>query len=244
MSDSLDTLLANQKVWHCRETPGVANEQAVPSGYAKLDRKLPQAGWPRGTLIEVLTNETGIGELRLLMPALAGLAATELGTIVWVGAPYQPYAPALQQWGVEARRVLLIQPETVADALWATAEALSSPGVLAVLGWLPQLNIRDSRRLQLAAASGRSLAFVFRPAQARQQTSAASLRLALQAGSRGTEIDLFKVRGARPCRIGDYEGSQAQGIYLQPSQATMSASTGVPQASAFSPTDALPQLPG
>lgn len=206
MTDVLDSLLAGQALWHCRETRTASEAACVASGYERLDQALPGGGWPRSTLIEALCSDSGIGELRLFMPALASLAAAHSGTIVWVGAPYQPYAPALQQWGLDVSRVLLIQPQTVADVRWATAEALASSSVIAVLSWLPVLDIQESRRLQLAAASGDSLAVVFRPGSARQQTSAAGLRLALQAGSLGTEVDLFKVRGARPKRISDYEG--------------------------------------
>ncbi len=211
MTEALDKLLARQAVWHCRETTGVSEASSIASGYARLDEALPSGGWPSRTLIEVLCSDAGIGELRLFMPALIQLAKARSGSIVWVGAPYQPYAPALQQWGLDVSRVLLVQPTTRADTLWATAEALTSTSVIAVLSWLPALDIQESRRLQLAAASGQSLAVTFRPGSARQQTSAAGLRLALQAGSLGTEVDLFKVRGARPKRISDYEGLAAEG---------------------------------
>src|SRR6476619_4914417 len=42
----------------------------LPTGYEALDRELPGGGWPRGQLIELLADDQGIGELRLLVPAL------------------------------------------------------------------------------------------------------------------------------------------------------------------------------
>ncbi|MEO1037645.1 MAG: hypothetical protein AAFX44_18955, partial [Pseudomonadota bacterium] len=129
--------------------------------------------------------------------------------LVWVGSPYQPYAPALLQWDIDVERVLLVTATAPADVLWACGEALSSGSAVAVLGWLDALDITASRRLKLAAAQGQSLAVLFRSLQTRQQTSAASLRLALASGSEGTCVDLFKVSGGRPRRIPAYEQAHA-----------------------------------
>ncbi len=211
MNPALTKLLEERTVWRCRETSedrlkDQANAAATLStGYPRLDDYLPGGGWPRDALVEVLSSDAGIGELRLFMPALAALAERQAGYIVWVSAPYQPYAPALAQWGLDVSRVLVIQSSEVNDSLWASAEALGSGSALAVLSWLPELDVSESRRLQLAAANGGSMAMVFRPASARSQSSAASLRLALQSGSQGTEVDFFKVRGARPKRICNYD---------------------------------------
>jgi protein ImuA len=43
----------------------------VDTGYASLSAELPSGGWPLGALIELLPAHSGIGELRLLQPALA-----------------------------------------------------------------------------------------------------------------------------------------------------------------------------
>jgi hypothetical protein len=56
-----------------------------------------------------------------------------------------------------------------------------------------------TRRLQVALAGSKTLAFLFRPLRARTESSAASLRLMLSAGPRGTlGVDLLKRRGP-PC---------------------------------------------
>ena len=228
MDSALETLLQQQSVWRCREgEPGLSagsdasvSSFVVASGYNKLDDYLPGGGWPRHALIEVLSGDSGIGELRLFMPALAALAARQPGYIVWIGAPYQAYAPALAQWGLDVSRVLVIQASQTRDVLWASAEALNSGSALAVLSWLPELDVTASRRLQLAAVKGRSMAVVFRPLSARQQSSAASLRMSLCHGSQGTEIDFFKVRGASPQRICNYDNTQGFWPGLTPATPT------------------------
>lgn len=224
--DVLKKLLERQTLWHCRAGQPLLDEtrsteaSTVATGYSRLDKYLPKGGWPLQNLIEVLSSDSGIGELRLFMPALASLAAEREGYIVWVDTPYQPYAPALQHWGIDPSRLLLVRPQTIRDVLWATHEVLASKRVLAVFGWLPALDIKDSRRLQLAATRGSALSVLFRPGSARRQTSAASLRLALHAGSKGTEIDFFKIRGMRPQRIFDYENDPHHGLYRDQNQAT------------------------
>ncbi len=224
MDSALDKLLQQRTLWRCgeaqraeRQTPA---EHVIATGYPALDAVLPDGGWPRDALLEVLTGHVGVGELRLLMPALATLMAEREGYLVWVGAPYQPYAPALAQWGIDVSRVLVITADTPRDVLWATHEALVSGSAVAVLGWLQSLDIRTSRRLKLAAAKGHSLAVLFRSPAARREASAATIRLALAAGSTGTAIDLFKVSGGRPCRLPVYEQATPFWPPLTPSGTT------------------------
>jgi hypothetical protein len=61
----------------------------LASGFPRLDAELPGGGWPRGALTELLAGHEGIGELGLLLPALATL--TGAGQIVVLVAP--PHAP-------------------------------------------------------------------------------------------------------------------------------------------------------
>jgi len=52
----------------------------VSSGFPELDAGLPGGGWPAGALTEILPAHEGIGELRLLGPALAGLSVADCGS--------------------------------------------------------------------------------------------------------------------------------------------------------------------
>ncbi|MEM1261782.1 MAG: translesion DNA synthesis-associated protein ImuA [Pseudomonadota bacterium] len=206
MQPTLEKLLQQRALWRCsRDSLDGQTAASLSTGYTALDQALPHAGWPRDTLIEVLSDTVGVGELRLLMPALAALLAERDGYIVWVGSPYQAYAPALLQWGIDVERVLLVEASTASDVVWACGEALSSGSAVAVLGWVGSLDITATRRLKLAAADSHSLAVLLRPLAARAQSSAASLRLAMVPGSGGTGVDIFKVSGGRPQRIPAFE---------------------------------------
>jgi hypothetical protein len=202
-SPHLDQLLENPRVWRGRAQPQA--RPALSSGYEKLDRHLPGGGWPRHALTEILTEQYGVGELQLLMPALARLSAEdphaafdEPGWIAWVAPPFQPYPPALSQWGINLSRLLIVRPKHADDILWSAEQALSSGTCAAVLFWPRSLGDQESRRLQLAAERGNSWAIAFRPRSARRATSAAALRIEMRADEQGTHLDIFKSRGGRP----------------------------------------------
>ena len=206
MSSSLDKLLENPRVWRGREQVG--RRAGIATGYAELDKHLPGGGWPPDALTEVLTTRYGIGELRLLMPALAQLSNeaprqdfTEPGWIAWVAPPFQPYPLALQQFGIDLSRMLIVRPKAPDEILWSAEQALSSGTCAAVLLWPDALDDQGSRRLQLAAEKGRSWAVAFRPLAARQQPSAAALRLELQPNAQGMRVHILKSRGGRPAVI-------------------------------------------
>ncbi|MBT8080836.1 MAG: translesion DNA synthesis-associated protein ImuA [Gammaproteobacteria bacterium] len=206
MSASLDKLLANPRVWRGRDQAGC--RAGLASGYSELDRHLPGGGWPPDALTEILTGHYGIGELRLLMPALARLSTTapqhdfaEPGWIAWIAPPFQPYPPALQQCGLDLSRMLIVRPEGADEVLWSAEQALTSGTCAAVLLWPEALDDQAGRRLQLAAEKGRSWAIAFRPPSARRQPSAAALRLELQTNAEGTRVHILKSRGGRPAVI-------------------------------------------
>ena len=56
---------------------GVAPPSIEATGFSALDAALPHRGWPSGTVVELMPTDTGIGELRLLMPALARMTQSE-----------------------------------------------------------------------------------------------------------------------------------------------------------------------
>ena len=181
-------------VWRASQM-GASKARATPSGYRSLDRELPNGGWPASVLIELLLSQNGIGELRLLAPTLATL--TQAGkTVILLAPPHIPFAPALAELGIDLQHVLLIQTDKPMDRIWAVEQALKSASFGALLCWLPQARPDHLRRLQLAAANGDGLCFVFRPAAAQRESSPAPLRITCRASSCGRmEVDIIKRRG-------------------------------------------------
>jgi hypothetical protein len=189
---SLDRLLEHPAIWRGRST---ARPEVLPTGFSALDDSLPGSGWPRAGLVEILVSRLGVGELSLLMPALAALtrrpAARWCG---WIAPPYEPFAPALAAHGLLLERLFIANAE---KPLWAFEQALGSGACEAVLGWIDKPRAKDIRRLQLAAERGRTLGILFRTLQAARESSAAILRLVLQPAEQGVRVTLLKSRGGR-----------------------------------------------
>ena len=170
----------------------------IRTGFVALDAALFDRGWPRQGLAELLCDVCGIGELRLLMPALASLAKEEARWIAWVAPPFVPYAPALEAAGVDLGKVLLIRPGSHREALWGLQQALRTGACSAVLGWLPEasLGFSELRRLALAARQGGTWGVLFRPRRAADAASGAELRLRLSPGlGNRLRVDVVKRRG-------------------------------------------------
>lgn len=190
----------------------VRGHQTLPTGFTDLDRAL-SGGWPVGVLTELLTDFYGIGELRLLMPALNALSKRTQKKILLIAPPYIPYAPAFARQGMNISRLLVVHCRHQTDVSWATEQALRSGTCAAVLAWFEGSDERSLRRLQLATKEGAKegateegaveargcWAMLFRPSRFRSQRSPAALRIRLKP-SRGSRISMsiFKNRGGRP----------------------------------------------
>jgi protein ImuA len=57
-------------LWRAHQL-GRAAAAVQPSGFGVLDAQLPGGGWPCRALTELLLAQPGVGEMRLLAPALA-----------------------------------------------------------------------------------------------------------------------------------------------------------------------------
>jgi hypothetical protein len=169
---------------------------AVPTGYAELDAELPGGGWPVGGLAEVLCHTEGIGELQIVLPALAALT-TAGHRAAWLAPPHLPYAPALRAAGVRLEQLTVIRAPGRRDALWAAEQALRARSFHALLLWLPRVSYPELRRLAVAAQAGLGFALAFRPPEAACESSPAVLRLALEPGLEPRlALRILKRRGA------------------------------------------------
>ncbi len=188
----LATVLARGDIWRGDALPSLP-AGSIASGYAELDAELPGRGWPRGNLSEILVDRGGIGEISLLLPALARLAG-EGGRLALVAPPWLPHAPAWAAAGVAPERLLVVHPEK--QAAWSIEQLLKSGGFAAVLAW-PEAHIdtRALRRLQVAAEGQSVFAVLWRSTAAASVPSPAPLRLTLAAAPNGLTVRILKRRG-------------------------------------------------
>jgi cell division inhibitor SulA len=198
MKAALAELLHNPLLWQGGRLARA--EDAVASGFVALDRELPGGGWPQASLTELLLDHQGIGELRLVLPALKALV--QAGEwIALIAPPHVPYAPALARHGIDPGRVIVVDTAEEKNRWWSAEQVLRANSAGALLFWPRAVNDAQTRRLQLAAQDSQSLAFVFTGTARAAQPSSAPLRIRLSLAEEKLRIDVFKRRGgvmARP----------------------------------------------
>jgi hypothetical protein len=220
MKPALAALLHNPLVW--RGDQLACADDAVCSGFPELDRELPGGGWPKRALTELLHDAQGIGELRLLLPALGRLARSG-ETIVLVAPPQIPYAPAFAGSGIEPARLFVVAADKNNDRWWSAEQVLRADSVGALLFWPGSHNDQRLRRLQLAAQESDTLAFLFAGTACAAQASPSPLRLRLVAEKGRLRIDVFKRRGGvmvRPLLLDVSAESAAAGRHRSTAGAT------------------------
>lgn len=179
-------------VWRANEL-AVSRTATYPTGFAALDNELPGKGWPRSALVELLLQQSGIGEMQLLKPVLSPLSKTQ--KIVLVQPPYLPQAMACQSWGINIHNLFWIKTISAADGLWATEQILKHGCCGAVILWQSNVRTESLRRLHLAAQSTDTWLWLMRPMAASRDASPASLRVALRPATGGVSLNIVKRRG-------------------------------------------------
>ncbi|MDR0775120.1 MAG: translesion DNA synthesis-associated protein ImuA [Azonexus sp.] len=197
----LAEILARGDIWRgdaLAELPAAT----IPSGHAELDAELPGGGWPCGALIELLATQAGIGEMSLLLPALARLSASG-GWLALVAPPWQPHGPACAAAGLHLERLVVVRAGR--QAAWCCEQLIASGGFAGVLAWPERdFDARALRRLQVAAEGRRVFAALWRPVAAMQVPSPAPLRIVLDAVAGALSLQIIKRRGrpaARPLNL-------------------------------------------
>jgi len=166
--------------------------RCIDTGHPVLSSHLPDGGWPVGTISELLVQQPGIGEIRLLAPALRKVAHKR---VVFLQPPHSPQIIALAGMGLAPSQLVWLKSATSADALWAAETVLRSGSCGALLFWSAHVRPESLRRLNLAAQAGETLFFVLRPLAAAQDASPAPLRLSLRPALSGIEVGFLKRRG-------------------------------------------------
>lgn len=154
----------------CASQLARSSTRCVDTGYPTLSAQLPGGGWPTSSLVELHLRQPGTGELRLLQPVLTTAGKRR---VMMIQPPHVPNLIALAAMGVNPSQVTWVQSDRTADALWAAEQVLRSGGCHALLFWQGHIRNESLRRLNLAAAEGESLFFLFRPLAAAQDASPA-----------------------------------------------------------------------
>ena len=135
--------------------------KTVDTGYAALSAELPGGGWPLGALVELLVQQPGVGEMRLLRPALAELSRRPVALLqARRTCPIRWRSPIL---GLPLDKLMQLRAPKTADALWCAEQVLRARSCGALVFWQQHIRAEALRRLHLAAQATETLLILVRP---------------------------------------------------------------------------------
>jgi len=183
MSLQLQEVLKRSDIWQASQQ--VYESHSISTSYQALDDLLHFSGWPLNRLTEILIERSHIGEMQLVLPAIAK-AMEPGGFLFLIEPPFMPYAPAWLKANIDLKKIVIIKSCQQQDWLWAAEQVIANQGVSCCLFWPPKdyLSNKVLKRLQLAAEQGCRLNFIFRNSSVARQSSPASLRLVIKSDNK------------------------------------------------------------
>ena len=144
------------------EGRGFRRRPALPFGIHAVDSALADKGLRLDALHEAAAASADLADDCAATLFLAGIAARALGPVLWVVRRRDLFAPGLAQSGLEAKRLLYAEAADDCELLALMEEGLRHRGLGAVIGEAKRADMAATRRLQLAAEGGRTIALLLR----------------------------------------------------------------------------------
>ena len=144
------------------ETQGFRRRPVLPFGMAALDSRLANGGLRLDALHEIAAASSDMAEDCAATLFMAGIAARAWGPVLWVVRRRDLFAPGLSQVGLDPKRLIYAEARDDAELLAVMEEGLRHRGLGAVIGEVKRADMTASRRLQLAAEGGRTIALLMR----------------------------------------------------------------------------------
>ena len=140
---------------------GEAREH-LPFGVDAVDSRLAGGGLPVASLNEAAGERPGPADEAAATLFLASIAARRPGIVLWALARRDLFAPGLAGAGLAPDRILYAECGRDEDVLAVMEEGLRHGGLAAVVGEVGRAAMPATRRLQLAAEEGGTLALMLR----------------------------------------------------------------------------------
>ena len=133
---------------------------ALPFGVDELDRRLAAGGIDGAGSHEITAASATLGDdaaaTLFIVGIAARFAAASGATVAWALTRFDLYAPGVEQAGLPANRLLYLQGKDETQALALAEDALREGCFAAVVAEVKVADQTATRRLQLAAADGRT----------------------------------------------------------------------------------------
>lgn len=144
------------------EGDGHRRRERLPFGVEAIDGRLADGGLRLDALHEVAAATAHPSDDASATLFLAGIAARAWGPVLWVVRRRDLFAPGLYQAGLAPHRVLYAEAADDAELLALMEEGLRHRCLGAVIGEAKRAATASTRRLQLAAEGGRTIALLLK----------------------------------------------------------------------------------
>jgi protein ImuA len=207
--DIISKLQKDILLWEGFKPPQADNADNL--GLGPIEDAFPNGVFPVGALHELIcpTSEQAAATSGFIAGILGTLMKQD-GVCLWVSSSRKLFPSSLSVFNIEPDRVVFIDLKREKDVLWVTEEALKCEGLTAVIAELHDINIAQSRRLQLAVESSKVTGFILRTDLYKAKTSTCVARWRISSISSKTEdglpgvgfprwqVELLKVRNGNP----------------------------------------------
>ncbi|WP_443971113.1 ImuA family protein [Sphingobium sp. CR28] len=139
-----------------------ATTPCLSFGISKMDARLSDGGLRIDALHEAWAGEADPQDDAPASLFIAGIAARNPGPVLWLVRRHNLFTPALSQAGLAPERLIFAAARNDADLLAAMEDALRHRGLGAVIAEVGKASLTATRRLQLAAEGGTTMALLFR----------------------------------------------------------------------------------
>jgi len=139
--------------------------ECLPFGLEPIDRRLAGGGLAVDALHEVAAAAPGLGDdaaATLFAAAVAARRAGAEGTVLWALSRRDLFAPGLASAGLAPDRVLYAECRRDEEVLAVMEEGLRHGSLAAVVGEVGRAVMAATRRLQLAAEEGGTMALMLK----------------------------------------------------------------------------------
>ncbi|WP_404336080.1 DUF6504 family protein [Sphingomonas sp. MMS12-HWE2-04] len=144
------------------EPSGFKRRPALPFGIAAVNSRLSDGGLRLDALHEIAGGSADMADDCAATLFLAGIAARAWGPVLWVVRRRDLFAPGLSQSGLDPQRLIYAEAGDDAELLAIMEEGLRHRGLGAVIGEARRADMAATRRIQLAAEGGRTIALLMR----------------------------------------------------------------------------------
>lgn len=175
-----------------------------------FETAFPNQSFPTGAVHEFISYEpedaaATNGFISGILSHLAGRS----GYSIWVGSARVIFPPALKFFGIDPEHIIFLEVSNK-DILWTVEEALKCQAVSAVVGILPEITFKESRRLQLAVEQSHVTGFIHRYKPKTENITACVSRFKIRSIHSATldglpgvgyphwQADIVKVRNGKP----------------------------------------------